>query len=80
MGERGAQEPVIIVEPVAGKYPRGRREAGFREELLELGRANDLTRTIGRVLFQRSLPVDVRHNAKINRGALAGWAAGRSRR
>jgi hypothetical protein len=26
------------------------------------------------VLFHRSLPVDVRHNAKINREALARWA------
>jgi acyl-CoA synthetase (AMP-forming)/AMP-acid ligase II len=31
----------------------------------------------GQVLFHRSLPVDVRHNAKINREALARWAAKR---
>ena len=80
IGEPGAQEPVIIVEPAAGQHPHGRRQAGFRAELLGLGRANDLTRSIGRVLFHRSFPVDVRHNAKINREALAAWAAGRSRR
>jgi acyl-CoA synthetase (AMP-forming)/AMP-acid ligase II len=34
-------------------------------------------RQSAQVLFHRSLPVDVRHNAKINREALARWAARR---
>jgi hypothetical protein len=32
------------------------------------------------VLFKSDLPVDVRHNAKIDRQALKAWAEGRSAR
>lgn len=69
------QEPVIIIEPLPGKFPSGTRQLDFWEELLELGRANGLTRSIVQVLFHPSFPVDVRHNAKIDRSALAAWAA-----
>lgn len=85
VGPAGAQEPVIIVEPEPGRPPQalpcqggalgGRAAVAFREELLALGRANALTCGIRRILFHRSLPVDVRHNVKINRDALAIWAA-----
>ncbi len=47
----------------------------FWEEMLELARANEKTREITHVLFYPSFPVDVRHNTKINREALAVWAA-----
>ena len=75
VGQRGRQTPVIIAEPKAGRFPRGARVAGFREELIALALANELTRSINHVLFHRSLPVDIRHNAKINREKLAVWAA-----
>ena len=77
IGPRGRQTPVIVVEPHSGRFPRGRRAEAFRTELLALGRAGELTAEIDRVLFHRSFPVDVRHNAKINREALAEWAARR---
>lgn len=79
IGPRGSQRPVIIIEPVSGKFPRGSQTAIFRNELLELGRANTLTHTISDVLFHQRLPVDIRHNAKINREQLATWAAERLR-
>ena len=69
--------PVLIVEPVHGPFRRRSRQGSFAEELLTLARANPLTRDIQHVLFHPSLPVDVRHNAKINREALAQWAAKR---
>ncbi len=75
VGPAGGQEPVIVVEPERGRYPRGRRQAALTDELLALGRANELTSDIRRVLFHRGFPVDVRHNAKINREQLAVWAA-----
>ena len=75
VGPRGAQRPVIVVEPEGDRFPRGGRVAAFRSELLALGRANELTRRIDTVLFHRSFPVDVRHNVKIDREALAVWAA-----
>ena len=79
IGPGGSQRPVIIIEPVSGKFPRGSQTAIFRNELLELGRANTLTHTISDVLFHQRLPVDIRHNAKINREQLATWAAERLR-
>lgn len=77
VGPAGRQQPVIVVEPEAGRFPGRQRMAAFRAELLELARGNELTRSITQVLFHRAFPVDVRHNAKINREELAVWAAER---
>ena len=98
VGRRGEQEPVIIVEPRTGLFPKwcnigrgcsvalhGRRIAADKPrrytktalvaELLALAKEVETTRGIRRVLFHKTLPVDVRHNAKIHREALAEWAA-----
>ena len=85
VGERGGQTPVFVVEPEAGHHPRGggvqpRRSAdakGFADELLARAAANPEAARVRHVLFHRSLPVDVRHNTKIDRPALARWAAKR---
>lgn len=79
VGPRGGQRPVIVIEPETHRYPTRSREPAFREELLGLGRSNELTRSIKDILFHRDLPVDVRHNAKINREKLSEWAPGRIR-
>lgn len=77
LGERPRQTPVIIVEPEPGMYPDSEAaRQTLTEELLNLGRANPLTARIERILFHRSLPVDTRHNVKINRELLRLWAAG----
>jgi hypothetical protein len=39
--------------------------------------ANPVTVRVKRVLFHPGFPVDVRHNAKINRETLAVWAQAR---
>ncbi|MEK6674173.1 MAG: fatty acid CoA ligase family protein [Planctomycetota bacterium] len=75
LGSRGQQTPVVIVEPKKDHWPRGKRTERFRNELLRLARAREHTRDIHTILFHRSLPVDVRHNAKIRREDLARWAA-----
>jgi hypothetical protein len=49
----------------------------FSEELRLLGQGTPHTRTIQDFLFHRSLPVDIRHNAKIFREKLSSWAARR---
>ncbi len=78
VGPKPQQTPVIVVEPEAGRFPRSQEdEARIRRELLELATANPLTASIRTVLFHPSLPVDTRHNVKINRDALAAWAASR---
>ncbi len=78
VGEPGQQRPVIIVEPWPGKLPRRRRaRLTLLDELAALGSANPLTDGIEHILIHRSMPVDIRHNAKIFREQLAPWAARR---
>jgi len=79
VGLPGQQRAAMVVELHSAEVPRGARAAKLREELLALARANDLTRSIRDVLFHPHLPVDVRHNVKIDREALARWAAERLR-
>lgn len=75
VGPRGKQEPVIVIEPMEGRVPHGARAGTLVEELRHLAAACPVTRSIRRILFHPSLPVDVRHNAKINREQLANWAS-----
>lgn len=77
VGPKGRQRPVIIIEPIRRFAKLGRNGRMLKDELLALGRKNPLTASIDGVLFHDSFPVDVRHNAKINRARLAEWAAGR---
>ena len=77
-GNKLHQQPVLIAEPEAGCWPASpAEEKTLREELFALGQANALTDRIeiDRILFHRSLPVDIRHNVKIFREKLAPWAA-----
>lgn len=80
VGPPGQQQPAIVVEPWPGHMPRGR---AAREKLLgelaELAHGNSLTSRIHDFLLHPSLPVDIRHNAKIFREKLAVWAAPRLR-
>lgn len=71
LGERGRQEPAIVVQPVGS----GGKEAAFARELRALAQQHPHTAAIRRFFFHPSFPVDVRHNAKIHRLALARWAA-----
>lgn len=72
LGERPAQTPVMIVELLPGQRPSDALAA----ELRELLAGHELTRSIERVLFHPSFPVDIRHNAKIFREQLTVWAEG----
>ncbi len=80
-GAKGRQSPVIVAEPEPGKFPASERDRlQLRDELLQLGAQNPLTSKISRILFHRSLPVDTRHNVKINRELLAAWASRQANR
>ncbi len=70
VGGDGGVEPAICIELEATATGRGR----IRDELLDLGASVDMTRNIRTVLFHPGFPVDIRHNAKINREELAIWA------
>jgi acyl-CoA synthetase (AMP-forming)/AMP-acid ligase II len=76
VGAPGSQRPVLVVEPKPGGAPLSAAERQtLVEELLALGAAHEQTRGIRDVLFHPAFPVDVRHNAKIQRQELAIWAA-----
>jgi hypothetical protein len=72
LGAPGTQEPAIVAETA----PKNRGEAAeIARELRQLARGNPLTARIRTFYFRPRFPVDVRHNAKIHRLALARWAA-----
>jgi len=67
--------PVICIEPVR-RMTRAERN-GLRQELLDRASRFAHTSMIRTILFHRSFPVDIRHNAKIFREQLAVWASRR---
>jgi acyl-CoA synthetase (AMP-forming)/AMP-acid ligase II len=72
IGTIGAQIPVLCVELKPGTE---RERSAIEAELLNLGARHAHTHGIQRVRFHTGFPVDIRHNAKIGREALARWAA-----
>ena len=77
LGEAPSQAPALVVEPRAGAFPT---DAAARErfiaELREVAKTCPLAARVKHIVFQRALPVDVRHNAKIHRLQLAKeWSA-----
>lgn len=71
------REPVMIIEPLPQSRPRSQADAdALKNEALTLLKNNPLTASINRVFICESFPVDVRHNAKINRELLSEWAEG----
>ena len=73
VGAAGSQQPVLCVElrkgVAATEQPR------IVRELRAIGARHAHTAGIDTVLFHSRFPVDIRHNAKIGREALAQWAA-----
>jgi acyl-CoA synthetase (AMP-forming)/AMP-acid ligase II len=75
VGPRGQQLPVLVVEPEPDCFPNSPAEINlFGDELKAIAVEHDLTRPIETFLFHESLPVDIRHNVKINREQLAIWS------
>jgi acyl-coenzyme A synthetase/AMP-(fatty) acid ligase len=72
IGAAGYQTAVLCVE-LLQKVTNHRRER-IKTDLLQLGRNNLATKSITQILFHKSFPVDIRHNAKIGREKLALWA------
>ena len=75
IGASGRQTPVLCVEPLY--RPNAARRHRIRTDLLQLGCNHAVSKSIQLVLFHKSFPVDIRHNAKIGREKLAIWAAGK---
>ena len=75
LGQPGQQTPVLIAEASVESQNQNRDPALLRQQLLDLAQQHELTNSIQQVLLHPSLPVDVRHNSKINREQLTTWAA-----
>ena len=77
LGAAPHQTPALVVEPRAGHFPVSETaRASFIAELRDLARINPQAGRVKQIVFQRALPVDVRHNAKIHRLQLAKeWTA-----
>jgi acyl-CoA synthetase (AMP-forming)/AMP-acid ligase II len=77
LGDAPRQTPALVVEPRAGSFPATDTDRErFIAELRELGRIHPQSTVVKHIVFQRALPVDVRHNAKIHRLQLAKeWTA-----
>ncbi|MEO7414436.1 MAG: fatty acid CoA ligase family protein [Opitutaceae bacterium] len=71
LGERGEQIPALVVETAIGGSDDG---SVLARELHALGAKQAHTAPILIFFFREKFPVDVRHNAKIHRLALAKWA------
>lgn len=72
LGPRGQQRPALVVEL---NLPDSRACRALARELRELALKHAETTAIKTFYFHPRFPVDVRHNAKIHRLALARWAA-----
>jgi len=69
LGDSPKQQPCLVIEPVREKM-REYGEAYLRKEVLETCKKRFAEFSIERVFFEKHLPVDARHNAKIHRLSL----------
>ncbi|MDA1266237.1 MAG: fatty acid CoA ligase family protein [Planctomycetota bacterium] len=75
VGAPGSEVPLLVVEPLPGEFPRTEvMTEGFILQLRSIGRKHHATRDIDNFMFHEGFPVDVRHNAKIDREELKAWA------
>ena len=69
VGPRGRQEPIVVVNQVATE------KLLILDSLRQLIQQHQRFSQVDMFLLNNEFPVDVRHNAKINREQLAEWAA-----
>lgn len=76
VGEPGHQIPVLIVEPNPEARPASdTAQQQLLDEIKSLASQHGNTEAIKHFLIHDALPVDIRHNSKIFREQLRGWAA-----
>ncbi len=67
IGPKGDQTPVIVIERKDQLYLSGKSRSIFESELFSLARKFPHTQSINKIYLSKSLPVDIRHNIKIDR-------------
>ena len=76
IGPRGAQRAVLVYELEADANGRGQDLRAVPGELRAIAARQRHAATIAAFMrYPKPFPVDIRHNAKIGREALAAWAA-----
>jgi acyl-CoA synthetase (AMP-forming)/AMP-acid ligase II len=76
VGPRGEQRPVVFVEPWPEHWGSAKSQwSKLDRELQQLAQQHPHTSQITTFLLRRSLPVDIRHNAKIFREKLSAMVA-----
>jgi acyl-CoA synthetase (AMP-forming)/AMP-acid ligase II len=76
VGDPGQQLPVLIAEPHPDDFPNNPDDQRkLIDEIQSIAKQHWQTDSIEHFLLHRSLPVDIRHNSKIFREQLRGWAA-----
>ena len=78
IGPRGQQRPLLCFEPLPDYRSRS-AQALIIAALQTLAATQPSLASLTRFLCHRRFPVDIRHNAKINRESLARWASQRDR-
>ncbi len=71
LGQPGSQQPCLVVVPEPTADGRRLPDAQFKQQLREYLAQHELTAHINEIVIRPALPVDVRHNSKINREQLA---------
>jgi acyl-coenzyme A synthetase/AMP-(fatty) acid ligase len=75
-GSPGRHRPCLVAEPVNPKLlPDSAECRRLTRDLRQIALSHEHTAQIKTFYFHPSFPVDVRHNAKIHRLALARWVA-----
>ncbi len=76
LGKVGDQQPALVIEPLSDyKISTPSLRLKLIRELRALGQKHAHTRNVRLMFLHPHFPVDVRHNAKVHRLALARWAA-----
>ncbi len=72
LGTGEEREPAVVIELT--QDGKRRPQADVLRELQDLGARCETSAMVKRFFFHPALPVDIRHNAKINRPLLSEWA------
>ena len=68
VGEYGSQQPVLLIQPIAGAYPVSRiARQYFLQEMKIFAKKHTEIAYVEHFYLEKEFPVDIRHNAKIHR-------------
>ncbi len=69
--KKGERVPTLAIERMDGKKFKGREAQNFAQHLINFSGKNPQASRVGHFVYVKKLPVDVRHNIKIDRQKLS---------